>query len=197
MNIASTSGLMSFLQANGYIVMLLMMFIEGASVTYVAAFIASTGVFNIYIVLLISIVGFVAEDIALFFVGKHLGKKILKKYFYNKPVGKNLKRLASGINNHPGKTIAIVKLTPVIPIPGLIMIGASDIPVKKFISYSIIISTIYSVILGALGYYSGVALAMIAKDILNSDWMIAIAIILFIGVWYLTRFISRRVAEKA
>jgi membrane protein DedA with SNARE-associated domain len=194
-NIISTTGLLYFLQMHGYAIMLVMMFVEGASVTYVSAFIASTGVFNIYAVLLISIFGFFVEDMILYFIGKYWGKKFLIKYFYSKSRGYTLKRLASGIKKHPGKTIAIVKLTPLIPVPGLIMTGASGVPVRKFVFYSLLISAIYSLTLSLLGYYSGMVLGVISKSITNSDWIIAVAIIMFIVIGYLSRFISRRVGS--
>ena len=195
MNIISSTGLLSYLQMHGYVIMLLMMFVEGASVTYVSAFLASTGVFNIYAVLLISILGFVTEDLILYSVGKRWGKKFLIKQFYSKLKGKTLKKITSGIKKHPGRTIAFVKLTPIIPIPGLLMIGASDVPWKKFVFYSAAISAAYSLVFTLLGFYSGVLFSVIAKGISHSDFVIVAAVLLGIGVVYLSQYIPGRITK--
>jgi membrane-associated protein len=181
---------------HGYIIMLLLMFIEGASVTYVAAFISSTGVFNIYMVILISILGFTIEDMVLYFIGKYYGKKILVKHIYNGSRGKIIKKLISGINKNPGKTITIVKITPVIPVPGIIMIGASDVSLKKFLMYSIPITMIYSLVFAGLGFFSGVTFGAISKDLAKSDYIIAIAVLLVILVWLIIKSISTRLDNK-
>jgi membrane-associated protein len=181
---------------HGYLIMLLMMFIEGASVTYVAAFLASLGVFNIFIVFLISIAGFIAEDIILYSIGRRWGKKFLVKQFYNKLRGKTLKKISTGIKKHPGKTITFVKFTPIIPIPGLLMIGASGVSWKKFLLYSVSLSVVYSLILTILGFYSGKAFNIVEKYIGRSDLIIGAAILLGIGVLFLVNYTSNKISKR-
>lgn len=196
MTILSITGLLAFLQMHGYIIMLLMMFIEGASVTYVAAFLASLGVFNIFLVFLISVVGFVTEDIILYAIGRRWGKKLLIKHFYSKLRGSALKKISSGIKKHPGKTITFVKFTPIIPIPGLLMIGASGVPWKRFLLYSISLSVVYSLILTILGFYSGMAFNIVAKYISNSTLIIGMAVLLVIFVLFLVNYVSNKVSKR-
>jgi membrane protein DedA with SNARE-associated domain len=196
MSIVTTAGLLAFLQTQGYFIMLIIMIVEGAIVTYVASFIASMGIFNIYIVLGLSILGNILGDIILYFVGRHWGRKVLLKHFYSKLKGKKLHKLEDLIKKHPGRSVALVKISPFIPIPGLILIGASEVPIKKFLFFSLITSFVYSLIFTLLGFYSGVAFNALARYVDNSSIIIGVAVVLGIGAWYLIRYISSKITKR-
>ena len=134
-----STGLLAFLQTHGYWIMFFIMIVEGPIVTYVAAFASSLGIFNIYLVLLLSILGNIAGDAFLFFIGR-MGKKLAVEKYARRFIGKDrIDRIEKYLKSNPGKTLVVIKLTPPLPVPGLIISGALNIPSKTFFFYPILL----------------------------------------------------------
>ena len=191
-----STGLLAFLQTHGYWIMFFIMIVEGPIVTYVAAFASSLGIFNIYLVLLLSILGNIAGDAFLFFIGR-MGKKLAVEKYARRFIGKDrIDRIEKYLKSNPGKTLVVIKLTPPLPVPGLIISGALNIPSKTFLFYSIIISLIYSLLFSILGFYSGVAFDTIANYVKYSEILIGIAVIAVILVWMFLRYIPKKISKR-
>jgi|SRR3989344_2070737 len=191
-----STGLLAFLQTHGYWIMFFIMIVEGPIVTYVAAFASSLGIFNIYLVLLLSILGNIAGDAFLFFIGR-MGKKLAVEKYARRFIGKDrIDRIEKYLKSNPGKTLVVIKLTPPLPVPGLIISGALNIPSKTFFFYSIIISLIYSLLFSILGFYSGVAFDTIANYVKYSEILIGIAVIAVILVWMFLRYIPKKISKR-
>jgi membrane protein DedA with SNARE-associated domain len=97
---------------------------------------------------------------------------------------------------NPGKTIAVIKLTPFLPIPGLILAGASNIKLRKFVTYSVIVTVIYALFMVLLGFYSGVAFLTIAKYVKYMEYLIGGTVLLITLVFFLFRFVSKKVSNR-
>ena len=189
-----STGLLAFLQTHGYWIMFFIMIVEGPIVTYVAAFASSLGIFNIYLVLLLSILGNIAGDAFLFFIGR-MGKKLAVEKYARRFIGKDrIDRIEKYLKSNPGKTLVVIKLTPPLPVPGLIISGALNIPSKTFFFYSIIISLIYSLLFSILGFYS--AFDTIANYVKYSEILIGIAVIAVILVWMFLRYIPKKISKR-
>jgi membrane protein DedA with SNARE-associated domain len=76
------------------------------------------------------------------------------------------------------------------------MIGASGVPWKRFLLYSISLSVVYSLILTILGFYSGMAFNIVAKYISNSTLIIGMAVLLVIFVLFLVNYVSNKVSKR-
>jgi membrane protein DedA with SNARE-associated domain len=189
-----TSQFLSILQIHGYIFMFLLMFLEGPITTYVAAFAASLGAFNIYLVFLISALGNFSADLLYFFIGRKSKKTSLSRYIQNKISIKRIKKIKDYLKEHPWKTIAFIKLTPPLPKPGLILCGASGLKAKKFIFYSLLITFIYSMVLVLLGFYSGQAFLILSKYVKFIGFLIVAALILILIFWRLIQFFSKKIS---
>jgi membrane protein DedA with SNARE-associated domain len=188
--------LSAFLHTQGYIIMFITMVLEGPIVTYSSAFAASLGVFNIYIILLLSGFGNVVGDIVLYSIGKYGGRGILRRHFDKSMNKSKMHKLQEHMLKHPGKTIMLIKLTPIICVPGLVMAGAMDVPWKKFLLYSVIVSFTYSAIFTILGFYSGVAFGKIITYVKYSEFIIAGAIVVAILIWLGVRYAAKSIAKK-
>lgn len=177
------------IQANGYILILLLMLIEGPITTYTAAFVASLGLFNIYFIFILSILGNVIPDTILFFIGKlartGFVENILSTFGFSKP---RIKRLEIGLKKHIGKSVIIFKLTPGLAIPGLILAGFTKVPFKRFFIVMTIFNISSAVLFTLLGFYSGIAVGTLLK-FLRLEQYILLASIILIGAVYL--FIRR------
>ena len=196
MNLTDPSALLTLLQTSGYFIMFLIMIPEGPIITYVAAFAASLGVFNIYTVFILSLLGNIIGDLVVFLIGRYAGKWALKKFVSSKTGEEKLENLKKKIHTNPGKTVAVVKLTPALPVPGILTLGSLDLSLKTFMFYSFIISLIYSAVFTVLGYYSGVAFIELSKYIKYGELLIGGAVLLTIGLWFLVRYLSTKVSKN-
>lgn len=190
------AGVLQFLQTSGYGIMFILMLIEGPIVTYVAAFAASLGIFNIFYVFILSFFGDFLGDLIFFFIGR-ISKETVVDEYENKSLNPTrLSRLKMYLERNPGKTIAVIKLTPFLPVPGLILAGASKIDLKKFVLYSALINIVFSLTMILLGFYSGVAFLTIAKIVKYAEYLILGTILLIIGVVFLIRFLSKKISNR-
>jgi membrane protein DedA with SNARE-associated domain len=190
------AGVLQFLQTSGYGIMFLLMLVEGPIITYIAAFAASLGIFNIFYVFILSFFGNFIGDLFFFFIGRVSKEKTVENY-ENKHINPTMmSRLKVYLERNPGKTIAVIKLTPFLPIPGLILTGASKINLKKFVYYSAFINILYSLVMIVLGFYSGVAFLTIAKYVKYAEYLIAGTVLFVIGLVFLVRFFSKKISNK-
>jgi len=192
----SPSSLLTFLQGNGYILLFILLIIEGPIITYVAAFAASLGIFNIYHVLILSLLGNLIGDLIVFLIGR-LGKKVvIEKYVKSLIKEERIERIKQYLKDNTGKTIAVIKLTPLLPVPGLILVGASDVPLRKFFFYSSIVTFAYSISMTLLGFYSGIAFNTISKYIQYIEFIIGGAVLLVIGAYFLIKYLSKKILKR-
>lgn len=193
---SNPATLLSFLQANGYLIMFVLMVIEGPIITYVAAFAASLGIFNIYYVILISFFGNILSDLIVFYIGR-IGKLyVIDKYVSHWLKQKRIKKIKKYLHENPGKTIAAVKLTPPLPVPGIMLIGASELPLKTFLKYSAVVTLFYSLSMAVLGFYSGIYFGAMIKYVKDITYLIGGFVILVIIIYVLLRDVSRAVGKR-
>jgi membrane-associated protein len=190
------AGVLQFLQTSGYGIMFILMLIEGPVITYVASFAASLGIFNIFYVFILSFFGDFLGDLIFFFIGRISKETVVNKYENKHLNNTKISRLKMFLERNPGKTIAVIKLTPFLPVPGLILAGASKIDLKKFVIYSVLINIVYSLTMVLLGFYSGVAFLSIAKIVKYAEYLILATIFVVVGVVFLVRFISKKISNK-
>lgn len=190
------ASMLQFLQTSGYGIMFILMIVEGPIITYMASFAASLGIFNIFYVLILSLLGNILGDLIFFFIGRISKETVVEEYEHKSLNESKISKLKMYLEKNPGRTIAVIKLTPFLPIPGLILTGASKISLKKFIIYSALINIVYAVSMVLLGFYSGVAFLTIAKYVKYAEYLIAGTILLVIGGVFLVRFLSRKISNK-
>lgn len=189
--------LLPLLQTHGYWLLFFFMIIEGGIVKYIGAFAASLGIFDIYIVFLMGLVGNMVSDMFLFGVGR-IGResvvyKIIEHFGVKKEMIKDLKK---NFHRHFIKTMIVIKTIPPFPLPGLLLAGASDVTAKRFFTTSLIITVVQSVIFTILGLYSGIAVSSMVKYIRYGTW-IALAFLLIVGIiWITSRRFLKKISKK-
>jgi len=196
MVVSILSTILAFLQAYGYHAIFPLMFLELTGVTYVAAFAASQGFFNIYFVWLLSVLASTLLDLMWFLIGRFGSKTSVYSYFINKIGAVKMNRIETYLIDNPAKTIAVIKLTPSLPIPGLILCGAIKVPFKKYFLYTSLIVLAYSSLLVTLGYYSGIAFEQASRYIKYGQILIALTIIIIIVAAVLLRKAEKKISSK-
>jgi len=196
MDLSTPVAALSYIQGISYVIMFCLFLIEGPIFNYVVGFASSLGFFNIFIVLLLAVAGNVIGDIIYFFLGRIWGTTLIKKYLERSINSSKTQKIKTYLKNNPGKTIFVVKTAPLVPVPGLILIGTTNIKFKNFLYYSIVFSVIQCMIMVFIGYYSGKLFGLLFSYVKYSSYLIGAFIILSIGIYFLIKYIMQKLSSK-
>lgn len=196
-SIVSFAGALAWVKSAGYFLMFVAMVIEGPIISAAAAFAAALGYFNIFIVFALSVLGDLVGDFAYYGIGYFGRISLVEKY--GAKVGLTAERMAKMedlIKTHPKKTIAAIKLAPMIPAPGLMMIGAIRMSFKNYAIMTLLVTLPKTIIFVLIGYYFGAAYDSFARYLQNGEYFVIAAIIITIAAYYLYKKLSERISLR-
>lgn len=173
------------------------MLIEGPVVTAAGAFSAALGYMNLWIVFFLSILSKIIPDIVYYVIGFWTRKKFLENYgHYLGLTRQRIEYLENLLENHTGKALTIIKLVPLIATPGLILAGASRIPIRRYTFWSIVLILPTSIFYLMLGYYFGEAYKTIERYFQYGGYALIILLVIFAVIYYGYRKLTQRIGEK-
>ena len=176
----------------GYTLMFVLMLIEGPVVTAAGAFAAALSYFHLWIVFLLSILANLIPDVVYYAMGYWGRHRFIDQYGHY--FGLTKKRVAAAeklANQHTGKSLIAIKMIPFLATPGLIIVGASKMDLRKYILWSIAITIPSSLIYLLLGYYFGAAYTTIDHYLhLGYYLAIAVAIVLIAIIYFQRKFVE-------
>lgn len=189
------SSILSFVQTSGYLLIFLLMVIEGPFVTSVAAFASSLGYLNVWIIFLLSLLGDITSDFLYFLMGKILKRSTIEKYL--KKIGINdIKKLEKRMHEHLGKTMLIMKFTPPIGTVGIALAGTLKIPIKRFLLFSFVITLPRTLFFVLFGYYAGIVSSNIMKYFDLSQYILLFVVIFILISYFVFRKISSAISKS-
>ncbi len=197
MNPTDFSVILKWVLAHGYPLIFLATLIEGPIVTATAAFAAALGYFNPVLIFVISIAGDLFADVAYYAIGYYGRTKFIDRfgrYFGITP--QRLLQVEKLLQKNSLKVMLILKLTPILPTPGLIIVGSTKMPLKKFTLLSLLISLPKSLLFFFAGYYFGQAYDSISKYVTYGSWFGAVIIILIIILSIIYKKVGAHLARK-
>ena len=182
--------ILDFLSHWGYWIVLPMMIIEGPVATILSAMLASFGVFNVWIVLILSVVGDVIGDALLYWVGKIWGMRFVDRLGKYVGISRRLVlKMKKYFENHGGKTIFAVKSTIGLGWATFVAAGIAKMNFWKFVEYSVLGGIVWSGFLVAMGYFYGYMWQQIKQYI---EWAgllaIGLAIVTFTVVTFYKKY---------
>ncbi len=189
------------LQTGGYVLMLILMIIEWPVVTFIAGFLASLWVFDIWVVLGLGWAGDILWDMIFFTIG-WFGSSLFSKKTAVKTNEQSglLEKLAHLIRYKLFLSILVIKFTPYAPPIGLTYIGKLHTDIKKYLLYSTILSIPIPFVTGGVGFHLGYINAILAK---YSGWELfmflgfsIISIIVLITVIFFINSQSKKILDK-
>ncbi len=176
----------SLVQIHGYWILMLATLIEGPVSTAAGAFAASVGALNLAIVILISFAGDILADSFYFFMGRFGRKPVIDKYGHKFGLNKGrMRSIEQHLNKNFFRTLAIIKITPMLAPPGLMMIGSSKISFKKLLFNSLLIIVPVSLFFALSGYYLGLGFVSFFRYFKIARDVLLVLVFLIIGIAYL------------
>ncbi|HAT74348.1 MAG: hypothetical protein US30_C0018G0010 [Candidatus Moranbacteria bacterium GW2011_GWF2_36_839] len=187
-----------FLSHYGYAIMLPLMIIEGPVVTIIAAMLASLGAFNVFVVLILSIIGDMGGDIIFYGLGYKYGMGFVRRVGKYMGITESLVlKMEKYFEHHGGKTIFAVKSTTGLCWATFTAAGIVKMDFRKFIKYSFLGGIVWSGFLVAMGYFYGYLWREIKQYIEWIGWLIfAVAISSFIFVNIYKGYKAKKLLEK-
>jgi membrane protein DedA with SNARE-associated domain len=191
------ASVLNFVESSGYLLIFIAMVIEGPMVTSAAAFAASLGYLNIFIVFFISLLGDLIGDGVYYYFGRVLRKRVIDKYIESHGIKKSqIKKLDKKIHNNLWKSMMIIKMTPPLSTPGLLLVGASKVPVKRYIFTSLIATLPLTIFYTCIGYYFGFAVKNVLDYLKMGQYALFFIIIAVVVLFFLYRLIYKIVLKK-
>ncbi len=187
-----------FLRNYGYFVMLPLMIVEGPVVTIIAAMLASLGAFNVFAVLILSIVGDMAGDIILYGLGYRYGLGFVRRAGKYIGITETLvARMEKYFARHGGKTIFAVKSTTGLCWAAFTAAGIVKMDFKKFVKYSFLGGIVWSGFLVAMGYFYGYLWREIKQYLESIGWIISgLAIVTFAAITLYKNWRAKKMLEE-
>jgi len=193
----SLTTLVPWIIDHGYFIFYLISIVEGTFTTVAAGVTTGFGYYNIYLIILIAIAGDLTADIIYYIIGYKSRNMLLERYgHYLGMTKERIDKIERRVQKHFTETMLIVKLSPFIPVPGLIAIGASHVSIKKFIKMSFLITAPKSIFFALLGFYSIKTYMYLNIYINNISYIIGIVTLLSIIIYNLYRKITSYAIQK-
>jgi membrane protein DedA with SNARE-associated domain len=148
------SGTVHWAIAHGYGLMFVAMLVDSQLVTAAGAFAAALHYFNPYTVFLISVLADFAGDVIYFSIGYFFRRTFLERSKSSKFKDK-FSRASIMLAKRPWMAVVAVKITPVIPVPAIIMLGALGVKIRTFAKVSIAVALPKSLFFVLAGYFFG------------------------------------------
>lgn len=150
-------------------------FFPGDSLIFMAGFLASQGVFDLAIILILGFFGAVLGDSFGYFFGQKIGPKIFKKedsFFFHK---KHLDSAKLFYEKHGRQTIILARFVPVIRTFVPILAGVGQMKYSTFLIFNVIGGFIWVFLMALLGYFFGTSIP-------NADHYILPIVLLIITI---------------
>ncbi|MEI7890409.1 MAG: VTT domain-containing protein [bacterium] len=186
----------SWIISHGYALMFLAMCIEGPTVTAAATFAATLGFFNPVVVLILSLLGDIIPDSVYYGLGRWKGLGFVSRFGHKFGLTKSrMEHLRKGIHLHGGKTVAILKYTPVLSTPGLMLVGALKMKWWKYFCFVLLVTFQKTLTFMVLGYFFG-RVYDIGKYIKYGALVPFFIIVAYFSFAFIYKKISKRLADK-
>ena len=157
--------------------------VPGETILLIAGYFASTGQFNIALVILIAATGAIIGDNLGFAIGHHYGRGFLLRigrYVFLTP--KRFAQIENYFQKYGNKTILVARFITGLRVFAALLAGASNMRWRTFLVYNIIGAVLWSLVITSLVYFFGQSLPLLLKWVGRSGTILLIAAIVVAAV---------------
>ncbi len=178
----------------GYLALFIGCIAEGETFTLLGGVAAHEGLLQYGWVVAVAMLGGIAGDTALFFLGRYYGENILKRFKKHQSQIAKANRL---IRKRPVLFVIGVRFMYGLRILGPIIIGASRLKPQKFMLLNVTGAVLWAVIFVSLGYLGGQVIApwlhALDRHLKQVFWLVLMLVL----VWGVRLWFRRRSAREA
>jgi membrane protein DedA with SNARE-associated domain len=197
MSASSFSIILSWVLANGYLMIFAAIIIGGPIFISAAAFAAALGFLNVWVIFSLAFFGEMIVDVILYLIGYISRAGVVEKFgHYFGLTHARILRLEELLHEHTWKALFVIKYSPVIPVPGFVITGAAKLKFKKFFYVLLVLSLPKAIFFTVVGYFFGRAYDRLARYFYFGQYFIIVVIILFILINYLFAKLSKKISKE-
>ncbi len=149
-------------------------FLPGDSLLFTAGFLASQGIFDIKLLVVLCVAGAILGDSVGYTFGRKLGAKLFQKEDSRLFKKKHIERAHAFYEKHGGKTIILARFMPIVRTFAPIVAGAANMTYRKFLSFNIFGGLLWGGGLTLTGYFLGNIIPDVDKYLIPSILLIII-----------------------
>ncbi|MEJ5112171.1 DedA family protein [Erwinia billingiae] len=179
----------SLISQYGYWALFIGCIAEGETFTLLGGIAAHEGLLHYGWVVLVAMAGGILGDTALFFIGRHYGDSLLKRF---KKHQKQINKANKLIRKRPVLFVIGVRFMYGLRIVGPIIIGASKLKPQKFLLLNVVGAVLWAVIFVSLGYLGGQVIAPWLHTIDRHLKQIFWVVLSLALVWGVRLYLKRR-----
>ena len=163
--------------------------VPGETILLIAGYFASTGEFNLALVMIIAATGAVVGDNLGFAIGHRYGRSFLLRvgrYVFLTP--KRFEHIENYFQKYGEKTILVARFITGLRVFAALLAGASNMRWRVFLLYNMIGALLWSVVITSLGFFFGQSLPLLLKWVGRSGTILLIAALVIAAVsWRIYR----------
>lgn len=162
-------------------------FLPGDSLLFTAGFLASQGLFNIWILISLTTIAAITGDSVGYWFGKKVGPMIFKRpdsFWFSK---ERVQQAHDFFEKHGAKSIVLARFIPAVRTFTPIIAGVAGMHYGTFLKYNIIGGLLWAAALPLLGYYLGSFVPDIDKYIIPIVVAIVIASLIPLAMEFLKK----------
>ena len=158
--------------------------IPSGNVLMVSSGFASVGYFNIFFVIIISIIGNILGDNLGYWLARNYGREVLSRFGFKKLLNSNnFKIIESKFNQHPGFIVFISRFEVVSTLSMNLLSGVSKTNYKKYFIYESLGSIVQVCFFSFMGYFFADSWQSINTTIGRVVLVFVLLFILFMIFW--------------
>jgi len=181
------------IQKYGYLALIVGTFLEGETVLVLGGFAAQQEVLVLPYVILAAFLGALCSDQLFFFLGRLKGKRFLDRRPKFQARAKKAKKLLERYH-----TLVIIGFRFIYGIRNItpFVLGMSNVKIWKFFALNVLAALIWATAIGTAGFFFGVTIVAILKDIKHYERIIILVIVLIVLVISAVKFFTKRMVVK-
>ena len=178
----------------GYIGIAIGTFLEGETTVLLGGIFSKLGYMHICMVMLYAFAGTFIGDCTFFTIGRFFGKKIIERFAFIR----SKTALANKVIKKYGNFIIfIVRFLVGIRVVVLILLGCTNVKMRKFVLFNIINSIVWSIIVSLIGYAFGQFIFVFVSDIRKYEsTIIPLVMVCVITLILVYRHVVRKKEQK-
>lgn len=166
-------------------------------VTATSAFAASLGYFDIWLVLLLSVLGDILPDVGYYALGYFGHQAVVRRACSLLRIPEaRLDKTRAFLEKHQLKGLALFKYTPFLAVAGLILTGTNKMPFKKYVLADTLIGIPNTLFFTGAGYLAGRAFESVVSAVQRTEQVAAATVILALLLYWTYGRITGRLAER-
>jgi membrane protein DedA with SNARE-associated domain len=195
-NMADFQQVLAWAIAHGYTFIFLVMCLEGPMITAASGFAAALGFFNPWVILVLSILGDLVPDSIYYLIG-YIGRfAVIERIAHRLGLNQErIRRIEEHLKKHFGKTMIALKLTPVVPTPGFMLVGYLRLSFVNFTKYSAAVTLPKTIIFLVIGYFFG-QLYNINQYLHYAEVIFPLTVVILMLIYFGQKKLSEIIAKK-